>query len=82
MALSSSGGPLHRCRGHPRIERDWRSDIRVFAKGEWAYSQADPGFLVEERMGPIPGTPSDFKVYVFDGEPYMILVDSDRFGVI
>jgi hypothetical protein len=63
-----------------QLTATWRSDVRVFAKGEWAYTQAAPGFLVEERIGPVPGTPTDFKVFVFDGKPYMILVDVDRFG--
>jgi len=63
-----------------RITETWNADDRVVAKGEWAYTRAAPGFLVEERIGPVPGTPTDFKVFVFDGAPYMILVDLDRFG--
>ena len=64
------------------LSETWKSDIRVIAKGEWAYTQAAPGFLVEQRIGPIPGSPSDFKVYVFDGEPYMIECVSDRFTLL
>jgi hypothetical protein len=62
-----------------RLSQIWESDTRVIAKGEWAYTRADPGFLVEERIGPIPGAPTDYKVFVFDGVPYMISVDQDRF---
>jgi hypothetical protein len=57
----------------------WASDPRLSVLGEWAYTQAAPGFVVEERIGPIPGSPLDFKVFVFNGSPYMIQVDSDRF---
>jgi len=63
-----------------KLTETWSSDARVLAKGEWAYTQAAPGFLVEERIGPVPGAPTDFKVFMFDGTPYMILVDVDRFG--
>ena len=63
-----------------RLSNSWASDIRVLIKGEWAYTRAAPGFLVEERIGPIPGSPTDFKVFVFDGLPYMVQVDVDRFG--
>jgi len=62
------------------VAASWASDHRAVAKGEWAYTQASPGVLLEERLGPIPGSPADFKVFVFDGEPYLILVDIDRFA--
>jgi len=35
---------------------------------------------VEKRIGPVHDSPNDYKVYVFDGDPYMVLVDLDRFG--
>lgn len=63
-----------------RIADSWTKDRTVMQKGEWAYSQAQPGFLLEERIGPVEGTPNDYKVYVFDGQPRLILVDVDRFG--
>jgi TupA-like ATPgrasp len=62
-----------------RVAKVWESDSRLSVLGEWAYTQAAPGFVVEERIGPIPGSPPDFKVFVFDGGPYMIQVDTDRF---
>ncbi len=62
-----------------KVAETWASDSRLSVQGEWAYTRATPGFLVEERIGPIPGSPPDFKVFVFDGEPYMIQVDTDRF---
>jgi hypothetical protein len=63
-----------------RIADAWTDDRSVMQKGEWAYSRAQPGFLLEERIGPVDGTPNDYKVYVFDGEPHLVLVDVDRFG--
>jgi hypothetical protein len=62
-----------------RVTKDWESDSRLPVLGEWAYTMAAPGYLVEERIGPIPGSPSDFKIFVFDGDPFMIQVDTDRF---
>ena len=35
-----------------QLTETWKSDNRVIAKGEWAYTRAAPGFLVEERIGP------------------------------
>jgi hypothetical protein len=58
----------------------WKNDRSAMQKGEWAYTRAEPGFLLEERIGSSRETPNDYKVYVFDGEPYMILVDVDRFS--
>ena len=62
-----------------KVEETWARDSRLSVQGEWAYTKAAPGYLVEERIGPIPGSPPDFKIFVFDGEPYMIQVDTDRF---
>ena len=59
----------------------WSNDQGVTRKGEWAYTLAQPGFLLEERIGPITSTPNDYKVYVFDGQPQLILVDVDRFSL-
>jgi TupA-like ATPgrasp len=72
----SQNAPLEDIR---RIAENWESNTRLSVLGEWAYKQADPGFIVEERIGPVPGSPPDFKVFVFDGNPYMIQVDTDRF---
>ena len=57
----------------------WLEEDLAARTGEWAYSSARPLLLVEEFIG-LPGeTPSDFKVYVFDGVPRLVKVHSGRF---
>ena len=56
----------------------WSRDHRVVAKGEWGYSKARSGFLVEEWLGDGPDPPADYKVFVFDGEARIVLVDVKR----
>jgi hypothetical protein len=62
-----------------RVLAMWSSDTWLAAQGEWAYARAAPGYFIEPRIGPIPGSPPDFKVFMFDGEPYMVQMDTDRF---
>lgn len=47
--------------------------------GEWGYTQARPLLLVEERVPAVRDSPSDYKFFVFDGEPVVIQVNSGRF---
>jgi hypothetical protein len=83
--------PNHRCRlvhfgtGSPdidslrRLTKGWLRNAQTIDLGEWGYSQAEAALLVEETIGE-PGTPpSDYKFFVFDGEPRVIQVDRDRF---
>jgi hypothetical protein len=61
---------------------DWL-DRREFVRlREWAYSKAEPGFLVEEFIGAGPLPPTDYKIFVFDGVVRVILVSSGRDGPI
>jgi len=49
-------------------------------KREWAYRDVKPRVLVEELLrGPEGGIPSDYKLYVFDGECRFIEVHQGRF---
>lgn len=59
----------------------WLDDPQSEYLGEWAYSQAQAIFLVEEFIGQ-PGSPppDDYKIMVFDGEPHLIQVDHSRYG--
>ena len=57
---------------------DWL-DRREFVRlREWAYSKAQPGFLVETFIGAGPKPPTDYKIFVFDGVVRFILVSRGR----
>jgi len=57
----------------------WLEEYRGIRLGEWAYAEAEPTLLLEERIGE-PGTvPIDYKFFVFDGVTRMIQVDTGRF---
>ncbi|ORL02466.1 hypothetical protein A6F55_15555 [Prescottella equi] len=58
----------------------WLDELNWSIYGEWAYGQATPQFLVEEMIGRPSEAPRDYKFYVFHGEPFMVLVASDRFS--
>jgi len=49
--------------------------------GEWGYTKARPGLLLEERIPTPDGMPpTDYKFFVFDGRVELIQVNRDRFG--
>jgi hypothetical protein len=58
----------------------WLRDAQSLDLGEWAYSQADPALLVEEALGTQGQPPADYKIFVFDGDPKLVQVDTDRHG--
>lgn len=47
--------------------------------GEWGYSRARATLMLEERVPAIEQAPTDYKFFVFDGEPVVIQVNSGRF---
>lgn len=60
--------------------RDW-GNRGPLTLGEWGYSEAQPGLLVEERIPTPDGTPpTDYKFFVFDGRVELIQVNRDRFA--
>lgn len=59
--------------------RGWLDRIQEEHLGEWAYSKADPCFILEEWIGDGDLVPEDYKLFVFDGSVKMIQVDTDRF---
>lgn len=60
---------------------DYRS-IHTFS-GEWAYSQGQPGFLIEERIPTEDGkSPHDLRFFVFDGQVQLIQIDSPRANLV
>lgn len=46
---------------------------------EWVYKDMKPRIIVEKFLGEIDKVPKDYKIYCFDGEPFMIQVDINRF---
>ncbi len=47
--------------------------------GEWGYGTARRALILEERLGHGDVAPPDFKIFVFDGKPHLVQVDTDRF---
>ncbi|MBD8505170.1 hypothetical protein HT102_01525 [Hoyosella sp. G463] len=45
--------------------------------GEWAYSHARPMFIIEELIGDGSSPPCDFKFFVFDGVPRLVMTSVD-----
>lgn len=73
-------------RGTPNIDQlitatqTWMRDHLGSDRGEWAYTQARPMYILEEWIGDGDDAPSDYKFFVFDGKVRMIQVDTDRFS--
>ena len=57
----------------------WLDAVDVHRRREWIYSQARALLLVEEFIGS-QQPPTDFKFFVFGGEPRLVQMDTDRFG--
>jgi TupA-like ATPgrasp len=62
-----------------RQTRDWLPKVSPLWRyqGEWIYSTAKPGMLLEERLGG-ELAPEDYKFYVFHGDVALIQVDIAR----
>lgn len=58
----------------------WLKDFNYGVLGEWAYSQADKEFVLEQMIGDGTAPLPDYKFYVFDGKVQLIHVDISRFG--
>lgn len=58
----------------------WLATEEWTVGGEWAYSQAVPALVVEERIGDTEAHLTDYKFYVFDGVVRLVQTDTDRFG--
>lgn len=63
-----------------RETHTWLEERQDAALGEWAYSQARPLLLAEERLGGRESVPVDYKFFVFSGHVAVVQVDTDRFG--
>lgn len=81
-------GRVHFQKGKPNVEQlartveDWLSDeqAEIDRAGQWAYSRAKSGVLIEPRIyGPANGEPPiDYKVFVFGGKAQLIQVHVGR----
>jgi hypothetical protein len=54
------------------ITATWLDTFESSKMNEWAYTTAQPMFLVEELLGPPGSPPPDYKIFVFDGKPEII----------
>lgn len=76
---------VHIGRGQPDINElsvitgRWMESFQAFNLGEWAYTVANPSYLLEEWIGDEDMPPNDYKFFVFHGVVRMIQVDEDRF---
>ncbi|MFC3687175.1 ATP-grasp fold amidoligase family protein [Aquipuribacter hungaricus] len=75
---------VHMGHGRPDVDAlrrttaGWVEEDLAARTGEWAYRSARPLLLVEELVGEPGATPPDFKVFVYDGVPRLVLVHSGR----
>lgn len=58
----------------------WTANSRPARYGEWAYSKARPLLIVEEMLGDGDASPPDYKFFVFEGKPVLIVMETDRFS--
>ncbi len=79
-------GSIHFGSGRPasvddliRMARGWLDHDDELRKGEWGYSAARRLLLVEPLLGGGPQPPVDYKIFVFNGTPALVQIDSDRF---
>jgi hypothetical protein len=56
----------------------WLDEVMWSLNGEWAYSQADRCYVLEERIGSTSVDLPDYKFFVFAGKVEVIQVDSQR----
>lgn len=60
----------------------WMSNNFYWSSREWVYKDVKPRIIAEKFMRDFDGKPPmDYKIFCFHGEPKLIQVDIDRFGV-
>jgi hypothetical protein len=60
------------------VTHGWLDDAQGRLYREWAYVQARSCLLVEEMLGDQPLAPPDYKFFMFDGQPHLISVTTER----
>jgi hypothetical protein len=58
--------------------RGWVEDVLGQRQGEWGYTQARHLIFAEELLGSPGQRPDDYKVFCFDGRPFMVQHDQGR----
>ena len=63
----------------PEVLEKWRSDDHYSVQGVWAYGQAEPGYILEQRIPTDDGrSPDDYRFFVFGGRVRVIQIDTPR----
>lgn len=62
------------------LVRRWTSTSYSALRGEWQYGVVTPRVIVEEDMSREGQPPADYKMFVFEGHPRLVVVDQDRYG--
>jgi hypothetical protein len=61
--------------------KTWRHEDMHRVFGEWAYGQAAPGYLLEQKIDTPNGqSPNDYRFFVFDGQVKLVQIDTPRFS--
>lgn len=78
------------CRDKSKLDRKsaantmdlWLHRNQYLGTREWVYQELEPRIICERYLQDQAGkVPMDYKIYCFHGEPKLIQVDIDRFGV-
>lgn len=73
------GGSIRKSGINLDVVANWNAEYSYSIYGEWHYSQARPGYLIEERIPTRDGaSPDDYRFFVFDGKVAFVQVDTPR----
>lgn len=59
-----------------KVMQEWLAYNQFYITGEWQYRDIKPRIIIDELLGE---NIKDYKFFCFDGEPYAIQIDSDRY---
>ena len=91
LKCNHDSGGVYICRDKAEIDDKKRKELRVFFDAhmkvdyykhsrEWAYKDIKRRIIAEKYMVDESGVElKDYKIFAFDGEPFLIQVDYDRF---
>lgn len=65
---------------YKRIIRSWlKQNLYIYGR-EWNYNNLTPKIVIEKYIDSGDGQLTDYKFFCFNGEPYYVQVDRDRFN--